>query len=66
MADEPKNPYPPGSARAKYWARLEAERRAKEEAEGTEEVEVPETEDDSKRRGYLDRMIEGQTTDGGN
>ena len=49
MADQ--NPYPPGSARAKLWARQQADK-AKENPPKEEEAPPP---DDSKGRTYFGR-----------
>lgn len=58
MADEEKNPYPPGSARYKLWERRKADR---EKAKGEESTPPPADEgtpDRTKRREQLDKAIE--------
>lgn len=71
MAEERKNPFPPGSARAKLWDRREADRKKKEAASKPEAPAEDESEEDkTKRRRALDeaidRMSSGQRTDSAN
>jgi len=64
MAEETKNPYPPGSARAKLWARREADRRKKEGGE----KKTPPKGDVEKEMEGLKRpsYFKNQTTDSNN
>jgi len=53
-----KNPYPKGSARAKLWARREAD---KKKAKKKPAKKKPKKKDKSKRRSYLDKKIDSMS-----
>ena len=56
ILDMPKNPYPKGSARAKLWARREADKKKKKTKK-----KVKKKTDKTKRRSYLDKKIDSMS-----